>query len=60
MNLDKTALSEITLKIFEKIRQNIPFITYDQPLTPYIEKIYQLITSGSLFEDILNLWDYSL
>lgn len=57
MNVNSSALSESTLKAFKTIRQIVPFISYDQPLTPHLDKIHRLITSEALFDDVLNLWD---
>lgn len=49
---DKDLLSQGTRKAFDQIREIIPYLSSDEPLTDYIENVASYINSGSLLHEV--------
>jgi histidine ammonia-lyase len=48
----KDGLSAILMKVYNLIREHVPFITQDTIMHPHIESVNNLIKSGRLFEEV--------
>ena len=45
-------LSSATQKVFEMVREHVPYLSTDQCLTDYLEKLATLIKSGTLLNEV--------
>lgn len=45
-------LSKATRRLYDIVRKHVPYLSTDQCMTPYLEKLKKLISSGELLEEV--------